>query len=218
MKNNIVPKIVAIILVIASMLAVASCSENDELKPKPAITTQSDSIAEETPILAEIEYKNKFYRIVAENINSTNIGNLAYAIYDMDDNGIPELIIDNGYKTNTMENGVEFYSYSETDGISFIGSSYDGWANTFYDEEPGDGKINIVFTGKEKIQVNEYSISNNELTVTTVVELRDITDDDRLWIDSLKGKIEFVYYESETSATEFITEEQTTSLYEYYNS
>ncbi len=226
-NSNSLVKIVAVFIVIITVITTASsCSKNaatsssknyDTVKtdlltrPTAKSTTTPSEITLE---LAKAAYQNKFNERVAENAESFWADNLSYSIYDIDGNGIPELIIDNGYKTNTMEDGIEIYTYTENDGLILIGSSYDGWTNAFYDEIPNDGKINVVFVAKGKCYINEYCISNNTLTVTPVVEMHDYNEEDRQWLDSLEGIIEFIYYELEAEATT----EPTTSLYDYYDS
>lgn len=112
------------------------------------------------------------------NQNDIHLETISFVIIDLNGDEMPELIVENGYITDTMANGLEFYSYDDK-GLINIGSKYNAGFNLLYDEIPGNGKINAIYIGKEKISEHQFDISDNRLIDTTIFDYRDITDGDR---------------------------------------
>ncbi len=135
-------------------------------------------LSEDIVFKAYWAYEDIVDKVYNSNDAQQNLDTISFAVVDLNGDEMPELIVDNGYKTNTLLNGLEFYSYDDK-GLIVIGSQYTAGFELLYDEVLGDGKINAVYLGHETISEHQFDIANNRLIDTSIFEYKEITDSDR---------------------------------------
>ena len=107
-----------------------------------------------------------------------NADTTAFFLYDFDANGIPELMLDHGYKTNTMEEGVSIYTFVPGKGLVHLGNT-DPMASFFTDETPGDSRFGLFCFYHDNMAEYAYTIEGETLQETVVQDWREshVSDD-----------------------------------------
>ncbi len=118
---------------------------------------------------AQMAYLMEIQRVEMQNEGGRNTETTRFILYDFDNNGIPELIIDHGYKTNTYEEGYAVYKYTEN-GLINLGSVF-RHADCFYDTTPGDGEFNVIMAYHYGVGEYRYKIQGDKLIETVVTEM-----------------------------------------------
>ena len=110
-------------------------------------------------------------RIYKLNENGRNPDTVQFMLYDMDLNGMPELILDNGYKTNTG-GGFGVYTFTQSQGLIHLGDMMTH-GDTLFDPTPGDNSIRSYFAYHGYVGEFEYRVVNNKLVETTITEIHE---------------------------------------------
>lgn len=135
--------------------------------------TLNIDLSEDIVFKAYEAYEEIVDKVYRQNEEHRNLDTISFVILDLNNDEIPELIVENGYKTNTMENGLEFYSY-DLSGIIVIGSHRTGnWGSHIYDNIPNDGKVIVFDQYRDLESEHELNISNNRLIDTEITEYSD---------------------------------------------
>ena len=139
----------------------------------PASETQALS-AEEKKAAAMEAYRAEVKRVSEANAGGRNEDTVRFILYDMDLNGIPELILDNGYKTETAADGFGVYTYTAARGLILLGyMRYHG--STLFDPTPGDYAIGMIYAYHGYEGEFDYQVVNNELVETIVSDFHQDT-------------------------------------------
>lgn len=102
-----------------------------------------------------------------------NAEDTSFCLYDFDADGIPELLLDHGYKTNTMDDGVGIYTYSPAKGMILLGSA-SAFAGDFFDETPGDGEFGLLCFYHDRSAEYKYKIVGETLKETVVTDWHEV--------------------------------------------
>lgn len=122
-------------------------------------------------------YQQQIDRIAELNASGRNGETADFTLYDLDGDGIPELFLNCGYKTNAYEQGILVYSYFIDKG-GWEAGSIDGKAAAFYDKQPGDGELNVICVYHGSMAEFSYRIVNEKLTETVVADWQPRTDEE----------------------------------------
>ena len=122
-------------------------------------------------------YQQQIDRIAELNASGRNQETAAFTLYDLDEDGIPELLLNGGYKTNAYEQGILVYSYFIDKG-GFEAGSINRAAQAFFDKQPGDGEINVICVHHNTMAEMSYRIVNEKLTETVVTDWHERTDEE----------------------------------------
>ncbi|MBQ4244546.1 MAG: hypothetical protein II702_06505 [Clostridia bacterium] len=115
---------------------------------------------------AQMAYLMEIESLKAENEGGRNTDTASFILYDIDNNGIPELFLYCGYKTNMHGDGYRVYTYSEN-GLIKLGN-IDNSAIDFYDDTPGDGDFKVLFLYHYSMAKSSFKVQNNSLVETTI--------------------------------------------------
>ena len=198
-------KAIALIAGIAMMVCLAGCSAKDKetgavdsAAEAQEITTEeaaTDTTAEEPDSVSTTEeeksaaldtvsptdvyayYQEQIDEIVRLNTDGANQETAQFCLYDLDGDGIPELFLNCGYKTNAYEKGILVFSYSIGKG-GWEAGTINSAAQAFYDKQPGDGEINVLCVHHGTMAEFSYRIDGEQLTETTVADWHTRTDEE----------------------------------------
>lgn len=101
-----------------------------------------------------------------------NAENTEFFLYDFDADGIPELMLNHGYKTNTMEEGVSIYTFVPGKGLVHLGNT-DPMASFFTDETPGDSEFGLYCFYHDHMAEYVYKIEGETMQETVVQDWRE---------------------------------------------
>lgn len=157
----------------------------DTSAPQDTAAGKIDLTAVYAAYLAEV---GRVYDLNANGENeyyNQNADDTEFYLYDFDANGVPELMIDHGYKTNTMEEGVSIYTYTAEKGLIHLGNAAE-MATFFYDETPGDGDFGLFCFYHDSTAEYQYRIEGETLKETVVQDWREstMTDDSSEYLDT----------------------------------
>ncbi len=162
------------------------------------------SLAEDIVFDAYEEYEDIIDEVYEKNKNHHNADTISFVVMDLNGDDIPELIVENGYKTFTE--GQDFYSY-DSNGLIKLGSAcVNTFFDFFYDEVPDDGKINAIYIGREKISNHQFDISENILKDNTILDYIDITDDVKTEEEDYPNAIKLISIEDKKAYFEKLVE------------
>ena len=112
-------------------------------------------------------YRAEVKRVLKANEGARNEDTIQFILYDMDLNGIPELILDNGYKTLTTADGFSVYTYTAEQGLIHLGNMK-SHGYLLFDLTPGDNEISLLFAYHSYVGEFDYRVENNVLVETVV--------------------------------------------------
>lgn len=121
-------------------------------------------------------YQQQIDDVIAFNMDGRNQETAEFNLYDMDGDGIPELFLNPGYKTNAYGD-FPVYSYTADRGGWYVGS-VNRAALAFYDKQPGNGEINVICVHHSRMGELSYKIADGELVETTISDWHERTDDE----------------------------------------
>lgn len=136
-------------------------------------------LSEDIVFKAYEAYEEIVDEVYSKNDNHRNLDTISFVIMDFNNDEMPELIVDNGYKTNTMDNGLEFYSYDDKEVIHIGSKSYTGNLYCVFDGIVGDGIVHVAYVMRGFISENKLEIKNNELIDTVIHDYKEVTDADK---------------------------------------
>ena len=121
-------------------------------------------------------YQLQIEDVIQRNADGRNQELAEFNLYDMDGDGIPELFLNPGYKTNAYGD-FPVYSYTADRGGWYIGA-VNRAARAFYDKQPGNGEINVICVHHSRMGELAYKIVDGELVETTISDWHERTDDE----------------------------------------
>jgi len=182
-KNNTTATTVAI--------EISSSTIEETTEPKTEPITEAPTTEPETQPTTQVDYGKEAYIAYLETLNSEKDKANLYYLYDIDNDGIEELIIETGEYSAEME--CKFYSYKAGVGNIFLGSTVDmilygsldgtllGMGGkmgyyTFYEMSIENGKI-VTNVTEEGYVEGEYPEPDGEYLNSYSPEYTDVLSD-----------------------------------------
>lgn len=136
-------------------------------------------LSEDIVFKAYEAYEEIVDEVYRQNEDHRNLDTVSFVITDLNNDEMPELIVNNGYKTNTMDKGLEFYSYNGKEVINIGSKSDTGSLYCMFDGFAGDGIVHVAYVMRGFINESKLEIKNNELIDTVIHDYEEVTDADK---------------------------------------
>ena len=111
-------------------------------------------------------YQQEVERVYQINLGGRNADTTSFNLYDFDENGMPELILYGGYKTE-LGGAMTFYTYTRQKGLVEIGST-SGTSAEFADHTKGDNEFDLFYAYHGRCWAQRCLIENEQLVTFTI--------------------------------------------------
>lgn len=120
-------------------------------------------------------YRQQIDEIIRQNQDGRNPETAGFNLYDINGDGIEELFLHCGYRTNTADRGILVCSYSADKG-GWIPGSINAMAGIIYDTCLIPGEIRAVCAYHGRMAEFSYQLNNDALTETIVTDWHEQGD------------------------------------------